>query len=91
MKTGSPIREQIILGILSYSSITIDPSGLPRIPDLLRYQVIAVLQYSFTPDALYLLHPRQLQNLGFKSFIHLDGVRPLLQFFLRIHGLSNEP
>ena len=34
------------------------------IPDLLRYQVIAVLQYSFTPDALYLRHHRQLQNLG---------------------------
>jgi len=33
-------------------------------PDLLRYQVIAVLQYSFTPDALYLRHLRQLQNLG---------------------------
>jgi hypothetical protein len=33
-------------------------------PDLLRYQVIAVLQYSFTPDALYLQHLRQLQNLG---------------------------
>ena len=32
--------------------------------DLLRYQVIAVLQYSFTPDALYLQHLRQLQNLG---------------------------
>ena len=34
-------------------------------PDLLRYQVIAVLQYSFTPDALYLRHHRQLQNLGY--------------------------
>ena len=31
--------------------------------DLLRYQVIAVLQYSVTPDALYLQHPRQLHNL----------------------------
>jgi len=38
-------------------------------PDLLRYQVIAVLQYSFTPDALYLRHPRQLQDLGFKTKI----------------------
>jgi hypothetical protein len=48
-------------------------------PDLLRYQVIAVLQYSFTPYApgrltllgwrasLYLRHPRQLQNLGEKK------------------------
>jgi len=35
-------------------------------PDLLRYQALAVLQYSFTPDALYLRHPRQLQNLGEK-------------------------
>jgi hypothetical protein len=33
-------------------------------PDLLRYQAIAVLQYSFTPDALFLRHPQQLQNLG---------------------------
>jgi hypothetical protein len=33
-------------------------------PDLLRYQVFAVLQYSFTPDALCFRHPRQFQNLG---------------------------
>jgi hypothetical protein len=30
------------------------------------YQMIAVLQYSFTPDTLYLRHPRQLQNLSDK-------------------------
>jgi len=69
MKTGSLICGQTIKRILSYFSITIDPSGLPRMPDLLRYQVIAVLQYSFTPDALYLRHPRQLQDLGFKTKI----------------------
>jgi hypothetical protein len=45
-------------------SRTIYPSGAPILPDLLRYQVLAVLQYSVTPDALYLRQTRRLQNLG---------------------------
>ncbi len=40
------------------------PSGAPILPDLLRYQALAVLQYSVTPDALYLRQTRHLQNLG---------------------------
>ena len=35
----------------------------------LRYQVFAVLQYSFTPDALYLWQTQRLQNLGIKIFL----------------------
>ena len=57
-------------------SRTIYPSGAPILPDLLRYQVLAVLQYSVTPDApeqrdfvgaqlAYLRQTRHLQNLGF--------------------------
>ena len=57
-------------------SRTIYPSGAPILLDILRYQMLAVLQYSFTPDApeqrdfagaqlAYLRQTRHLQNLGF--------------------------
>ncbi len=47
-------------------SRTIYPSGAPILPDLLRYSRCGgtVLQYSVTPDALYLRQTRHLQNLG---------------------------
>ena len=59
----SNVRESVIF------SRTIYPSGAPILPDLLRYQVFAVLQYSFTPDALYLRQTQRLQNLGIKIFL----------------------
>jgi hypothetical protein len=51
-------------GILAFYARTIDPPGLPILPDLLRYQMFAVLQYNFASDALYIRQTRQLQNLG---------------------------
>ena len=54
----SNIMKSVILSRTNY------PSGAPILPDLLRYQVLAVLQYSVTPDALYLRQTRHLQNLG---------------------------
>jgi hypothetical protein len=46
------------------------------IPDLLRYsrRGRTVLQYSFTPDVLYLWHPRQLQNLGVNSKMFYENL-----------------
>ena len=37
-------------------------SGKPRIPHLLRFQGLAVANYSFALDALDLQHPRLLQR-----------------------------
>jgi len=40
------------------------PSGEPILPDLLRYQALAVKCYSCALDALYLRQTRLLQNSG---------------------------
>jgi hypothetical protein len=56
----SNIRKSVIF------SRTIYPSGAPILSRFKagRYQVLAVLQYSVTPDVLYLRQTRHLQNLG---------------------------
>jgi len=61
----SNIRKPVIF------SRTIYLSGEPILPDLLCYSRRGgtVLQYSVTPDALYLRQTRHLQNLGNKGKI----------------------
>ncbi len=55
----SNIVKSVILSRTNY------PSGAPILSRQAgRYQVLAVLQYSVTPDALYLRQTRHLQNLG---------------------------
>jgi len=66
---------------------------LPILPDLLRYQVLAALQYSFTPDALYLRQTRQLQNLGKKRILEggansLDKQWIIILFYFCIKEIS---
>jgi hypothetical protein len=40
------------------------PSGAPILPNLLRYQALAVKYYSYALAALYLRQNRRLQNSG---------------------------
>jgi len=49
------------------------PLGAPILPNLLRYQAVAVKCYSFALDALYLRQTRRLQNSGlYRLFVGQD-------------------
>ncbi len=61
--------------IRGFSVNKLNPSGAPLLPNLRRYQALAVL-YTASLDSLYLRQKRRLQVLGiYKNKSKIDGTQ----------------